>query len=160
MPDVTETPLPGVGVRHEFATSSGERLAVLSHRSGRRELVVYDRDDPDTARTVLHLDRDDTRTLAELLGATQVSEALTAVQQRLEGLAIDWITVPAGSRFATASIAEGEFRSRTGASIVAVVRGETTIPAPEPDHRFEPGDVAVAVGTPQGLAELRHLLVT
>ena len=147
-------------MRHEFATSSGERLAVLSHRSGRRELVVYDRADPDTARTVLHLDRDDTRTLAELLGATQVSEALTAVQQRLEGLAIDWIAVPAGSRFSTASIAEGEFRSRTGASIVAVVRGETTIPAPEPDHRFEPGDVAVAVGTPKGLAELRHLLVS
>lgn len=159
MPDVSETRLPGVGVRHEFTTTGGERVAVLSHRSGRREVVVYDRSDPDAATTVLHLSRDDTRTLADLLGATQVSEALTAVQQQVEGLAIDWITVPAESRFARATIAEGGFRSRTGASIVAILRGETTVPAPGPEYRFEPGDVAVAVGTPEGLAQLRDLLV-
>jgi TrkA domain protein len=85
---------------------------------------------------------------------------VAAVQQRLEGLAIDWVTVPAGSRFVGATIAEGAFRTRTGTSIVAVVRGETTLPAPGPDLRFEVGDVAVAVGTTQGLADLRALLVS
>jgi TrkA domain protein len=59
-----------------------------------------------------------------------------------------------------ATIAEGAFRTRTGASIVAVVRGATTIPAPGPDHRFEAGDVAVVVGTTEGLAELRDLLAS
>lgn len=159
MPDVSETRLPGVGVRHEFTTAGGERVAVLSHRSGRRELLLYDRSDPDVAMTVLHLDRDDTRTLAELLGATQVSEALTSVQQQVEGLAIDWIPIPAGSKFAEATIADGAFRTRTGSSIVAVVRGEATIAAPGPDHVFEAGDVAVAVGTPEGLAQLRDLIL-
>lgn len=159
MPDVTETQLPGVGVRHEFTTAAGERVGVLSLRSGRRDLVVYDRADPDVASTVVHLDRDDTRTLAELLGATQVSEALTAVQQKLEGLAIDWISLPASSPVAGSTIAEGHFRTRTGASIVAVVRGDETIPAPGPEYRFEAGDVAVAVGTPEGLAQLRDLFV-
>ena len=83
-----------------FATSSstagGERVAVITHRTGRRELAIYDRADPDACTTVLHLSSDDTRTLAELLGASPVSEAVAAVQQRLEGLAIDWVTVPAG----------------------------------------------------------------
>ena len=156
---VNEIPLPGVGVRHEFTTTGGECIAVVSHRSGRRELVVYDRRDPDAATTVLHLSRDDTRTLAELLGATQVSEALAAVQQQIEGLAIDWITITSGSRFATSTIAEGEFRTRTGASIVAIVRGDTTIAAPSPEHPFQSGDIVVAVGTPEGLAQLRELLV-
>ncbi len=159
MPEVRETRLPGVGVRHEFTTASGERLAVLSHRGGRRELVLYDRYDPDAATTVLHLSPDDTRTLAELLGATQVSEALAAVQQQLQGLAMDWITLPAGSRFATSTIGEGGFRTRTGVSIVAVVRGDNTIPAPGPEHQFEPEDIVVAVGTPDGLAQLRDLLL-
>ena len=159
MAEVSETRLPGVGVRHEFTTAGGERVAVLSHRGGRRELVVYRRDDPDAAITVLHLSADDTRTLAELLGASQVSEALGAVQQQLEGLAIDWITIPEGSAFVGATIGEGAFRSRTGASIVAVVRGDTTLPAPGPEHRVAPGDVAVAVGTAHGLAQLRELLV-
>lgn len=158
MAEITEIRLPGVGVRHEFTTSSGERLGVLSHRSGRRELVVYHRDDPDAASTVLHLSPEDTRTLAELLGASQVSEALMAVQQELEGLAIDWITVPETSRLATATIGEGQYRTRTGTSIVAVIRGGTTIPAPGPEHRLQPGDVAVAVGTTEGLAQLRDLL--
>jgi TrkA domain protein len=159
MPEVSETPLPGVGVRHEFTTVDGERVAVLTHRTGRREIAVYDRRDPDACTTVLHLSHDDTRTLAELLGASPVSEAVAAVQQRLEGLAIDWVAVPAGSRFVGSTIAEGAFRTSTGASIVAVVRGKVTMPAPGPDHRFEGGDVAVAVGTPEGLAELRALLV-
>lgn len=158
MPDVSEVRLPGVGVRLEFTTAGGERVGVLSHRSGRRELVVYDKRDPDVAVTLLHLDGDDTRTLAELLGATQVSEALTSVQQ-IEGLAIDWIAIPEGSRFADATIADGAFRTRTGASVVAVVRAKSTIAAPGPDHQFEAGDIAVAVGTPEGLAQLRDLIL-
>jgi TrkA domain protein len=159
MPEVSETRLPGVGIRHEFTTASGERLAVLTHRTGRREIAVYDRaDDPDACTTVLHLSHDDTRTLAELLGASPVSEAVAAVQQRLEGLAIDWVTVRAGSRFIGATIGEGGFRTRTGVSIVAIVRGSVTVPAPGPDQRFQEGDVVVAVGTPEGLEQLRSLL--
>jgi TrkA domain protein len=160
MPEVSETPLPGVGVRHEFVTTSGERVAVLTHRTGRREVAVYDQPDPDKCTTVLHLSPDDTRTLAELLGASPVSEALAAVQQRIEGLAIDWLTIPPSSRCGGATIGEGAFRTRTGSSLVAVVRAGATIPAPGPDHRFEPGDVVVAVGTPEGLAQLRILLLS
>jgi TrkA domain protein len=154
---VHETLLPGVGVRHEFTTERGERLALLTLRSGRRELAVYDRDDPDTTHTVLHLSADDTRTLGELLGTSQVSEAVLGVQ-RIEGLALDWITVTAGSRFDRSSIAAGAFRTQTGASIVAIVRGETSLPAPEPDTVLQGGDVLVAAGTPAGLDRLRALL--
>lgn len=157
MPEVTETHLPGVGVRHDFTTAAGERVGVLSHRSGRHELVVYSRRDPDACLATLHLSPEDTRTLAELLGATKVSEVLSAVQQRLEGVAIDWITVTAGSPFAGSTIGHGQFRTRTGVSVVAVVRDEMTVPAPGPDFTFEAGDVAVAVGTPRGLAEFAEL---
>ena len=34
MADVTETQLPGVGVRHEFTTADGERVAVLTTAAG------------------------------------------------------------------------------------------------------------------------------
>jgi TrkA domain protein len=159
MPDIQETRLPGVGVRHEFTTVGGERLAVLTHRSGRRELAVYDRDDPDTCRSVVHLSPEDTQALTELLGGSQVSEAVAAAQ-RLEGLVLDWLTVSPASPFVGRTIGEGEFRTKTGASIVAIVRAATTIPAPEPDTAFEPGDVAVAVGTADGLERLRALLGT
>jgi K+:H+ antiporter subunit KhtT len=160
MPDVSETMIPGVGVRHEFTTADGERVAVLTHRTGRRELLVYDTDDTDVGRTVLHLSRDDSRTLTELLGASPVSEALGAVRQQVEGLAIEWLTVGPGSPSAGTTIADGQFRTRTGASIVAIVRGASSIPAPGPDTRLEAGDVAVAVGTAEGLDQLRRLLAS
>lgn len=158
MPDVTEIPLPGVGVRHEFTTEAGEQVGVISHRSGRRELVVYDRDDPDVCHTVMHLSPDDTRTLAELLGATRVTETLAAVQYEIEGLSIDWIRVPASSSFVGRSIADGMIRTRTGVSIVAVLRASTTFPAPEPTFQFEAGDTAVAVGTTEGLEAVHDML--
>lgn len=158
MAQVEETQLPGVGVRHEFDTEAGERVGVIVHRDGRRELVVYDSDDPDACTSMLNLSTDDTRTLAELLGASQVTEAVTAVQQRIEGLTIEWLTLTDGSPAIGRTIREGEYRTRTGASIVAVLRGEESVPAPDPEFAFQPGDTAVAVGTVEGLAALRTLL--
>jgi TrkA domain protein len=157
MTQVTETPLPGVGVRHEFMTAAGERLAVLSHRTGRREIAVYDSADPDVGSTVLHLSADDTRTLAEVLGGSPVSAAVTGVQQ-LEGVAIDWLRIRPGSAQAGATIGEGRLRTRTGTSVVAIVRGKDTLPAPGPEVMLESGDVVVAVGTQEGLRQLHDLL--
>jgi TrkA domain protein len=159
MPEIHETLLPGVGVRHELTTAGGERLALLTHRTGRRELAIYDRDDPDLCRTMLHLSGEDTVALGELLGASQVSETVRSVQ-RLEGVAIDWVTVASTSPAAASTIADGQYRTRTGASIVAIIRGDSTMPAPPPDARLEGDDVVVAVGTPEGLERLRSLLAS
>lgn len=158
MAEVTETQLPGVGVRLEFTTAGGTVVGVITHRTGRRELLVYDRADPDRCLAQIVLDGDDARTLAELLGASRVNEALTAVQQRIEGLAIEWLAVEPSSPFVGRTIAEGAFRTQTGASIVAVIKDETTIPAPGPEHRFVGGETIVAVGTDEGLAALDRLL--
>ncbi len=158
MRDIEETLLPGVGVRHEFTTVGNERLALLTHRTGRRELAVYERDDPDRCHTVLHLSAEDTVTLGELLGTNQVSATVAAVQ-RLDGVAMDWLDVPIGSPQVGRTIGDGQYRTKTGVSIVAIVRGETTLPAPGPDAAFEAGDVVVAVGTGEGLQQLRDLLV-
>jgi TrkA domain protein len=157
---VIQTSLPGIGVRHEFTTAAGERVGVISYREGRREILVYDRHDPDSSRTVLHLSVDDTRTLAELLGATQVSEALSAVQQQIDGLAIDWIRLPASSELGGRTIADGRLRTRTGASIVAVLRGDATIAAPRPEFQLLGGDVVVVVGSTDGLGQMRSILET
>lgn len=158
MAEVRETQLPGVGVRHDFTSDDGTRLAVLVRKDGRREILVYDRDDPDACRQVLQLSVNDTRTLSELLGASQVTEAVIAVQQQIEGLAIEWIHVHPASPSAGHTIGDGQFRTRTGASVVAVVRGGTTFPAPGPDFAFEADDTMVAVGTTDGLAKLRALV--
>ena len=100
----------------------------------------------------------DTRTLSELLGASQVTEAVTAMQRDIEGLVIEWMELDAESPAIGVSIGDGGYRTRTGASIVAVIRGVDTVPAPDPSFVLEARDVAVAVGTAEGLETLRNLL--
>lgn len=155
---VRETKLPGVGVRHEFTTEDGDDIGVLVHHDGRREILVYDSDDPDKCSSVVALSAADTRTVSELLGASQVTEAVTAVQQEIEGLAIEWIELTAASPAAGATIGDGMYRTKTGSSIVAVIRDGESIPAPGPEFPMLTGDVIVAVGTVDGLAAMREII--
>jgi K+/H+ antiporter YhaU regulatory subunit KhtT len=57
--EVERTALPGIGLRHVFTTSRRRRLGVVSHRSGRRDLVVDDRAAPDTAAQTVTLTREE-----------------------------------------------------------------------------------------------------
>ena len=154
MSEVQETPLPGVGLRYDFESHHGERVGVLVHRTGRRDLLVYDRDDPDRCKSTVELEPDDALTLAELLGANQIGEALTTMRQNVEGLAIDWLPITAASPLGGQTLAESGIHTRTGVSIVAVLRGTETIPAPGADTRIEAGDTIVGVGTPEGMEQL------
>lgn len=157
MGEIEETRLPGLGVRYEFRTARGSRLGVVHHRTGRRELLVYDPEDPDTCRDVVALDEEDSRTLAELLGASRVAEQVERLQQ-VEGLAIDWLPIPAETPFAGKMIGDTRARNETGVSIVAVLRGDRAFPAPGPDFGLEPGDTILVVGTPRGIEELAVIL--
>lgn len=156
--DVNETPLPGVGLRYDSTTRSGRQIGVVSHRSGRHDLLVYDRKDPDTCTEVVQLTEEEADTLAEILGAVRIAGRLAELQQRIEGLAIDWLDIPPGSPYAGRPLGDTAARSRTGTSIVAVLRGDQAIPAPGPDTPLRAGDTAVVVGTPGGIAALTRLL--
>lgn len=159
MTDVEETKLPGVGVRHDFATSSGQRVGVILHRAGDRELLIYDVDDPDACREAIRLTEADAQTLGELLGLATVKERVgQALRQSIEGLAIDWVTVRASSAYAGQTIGATQLRRRTGVTVVAVIRGDQTYPSPDPEFALQPHDTAVVIGTGEGIAEAIGLL--
>jgi TrkA domain protein len=152
MADIAETPLPGVGVRYDLTTAEGDRLGVIAQRSGRYELLVYDPRDPDACRARVRLDRSDAHALVDLLGGSRIVERLGSLRQHLTGLALDWISIPDSSPARGRTIAETELRGATGASVVAIIRGDTTVTAPGPDDRIEAGDVVVVVGTDDGIS--------
>jgi TrkA domain protein len=157
MAQVEQTPLPGVGVRYDFTTGEGLRLGVVHHHGGRKEIHVSTADDPATA-VCLNLSDDEVHTLVEVLGGSQVTENLARLQQYVEGLAIDWLNVGPSSPVAGASIAAAGIRSRSGVSVVAVLRGHLTHPAPGPEFLIEAGDTLVVVGTPEGLTAATSIL--
>jgi TrkA domain protein len=155
---VSETPLPGIGVRYEFETEEGARLGVVHHRSGIRELVLYEREDPDTSHDLVRLSAEDSRTLAELLGVSQVAKDLVELEQDVEGLAVDRLPLGPASPFDGRTIGDTGARTRTGVSIVAVLRSGSANPTPGPEFGLQGDDVLVVVGTPRGIEELAILL--
>jgi TrkA domain protein len=158
MGEIKEVKIPGVGVRYEFETEDGKLVEVLSHRSGRREIYIASRKDPDEFQRVLGLGQGDARTLAELLGASQVAERLAELQQSIEGLVIDWLPVRDDSPYAGGTIGDARIRTRTGVSVVAVVRGDEAVPAPGPETSVDAGDFLVVVGTGRGIEKVVELL--
>lgn len=156
--DVERTTLPGIGLRHTFTSERGRRVAVISHRSGRRDLVIYDRADPDSATETVSLSRAEADGLAELLATSRVEERLAELGRQVEGLTSEQIPIMPGSPYDGRALGDTHARSRTGASIVAVVRTGAVIASPRPDFRFTGGDVVVVVGTADGTVAVAEIL--
>ncbi|MEX2625065.1 MAG: cation:proton antiporter regulatory subunit [Acidimicrobiia bacterium] len=158
MSSIQKTTLPGFGVRYDFVTAEGSRVGVVHHRTGWRELFVSAPDDPDSVATTVTLTEEEAHNLVDVLGGSQVVEDLSHLQQHIEGLAIDWLQVEPHHDAARKTIGEVRLRTRTGVSVVAVLRGAQAFPAPEPTFLIEPNDVLVVVGTPRGIVNVSTIL--
>ncbi len=156
--EIEETPLPGVGVRYSFVASTNAHVSVLHHRSGRHELFVGDPDDPDASQLVLEFNDEDSRVLAELLGASKVIREIDRLQQSVAGLSIEWLRVPKGAAAVGRSIGDLEIRSSTGVTVVAALRGGEALPVPGPDFLIERGDTLVVMGRPEAIRRADTLL--
>ncbi len=156
--DIERTALPGIGLRHDFTTARGRRVGVVSHRSGRRDLLLYDRDDPDTATQSVTLSGEEADALADLLSQTRIVEGLDALHREVTGLVTQQIPLASGTPYDGRPLGETRARTRTGASIVAVVRGPDVVASPRPDFVFHAGDVVVVVGDAEGTAAVAELI--
>jgi TrkA domain protein len=133
------TRLPGVGERLEVTDSDGRAFAAVRRRSGHVELHSGDH--------VVELDP----VAASVVGAfisghfrlrPETAERLADV---LGGLTIDWVRVQAGDAAVGHTIDELAVRQRTGATIVAVLRGSVPLVAPDPSVLLEARDDLVVV---------------
>jgi TrkA domain protein len=151
---VEQTALPGIGVRHDLVTETGRRVGVVSHRNGRRDVVVFDPDDPDSCIASVPLTDDEAEALADILGASLMLGQLAGLREQAAGLLTEQVPITPGSLFAGRPLGHTRARTRTGVSIVAVLRENKVIPSPGPDFVFEAGDAVVVVGTREGLDKL------
>ncbi|MDE0654659.1 MAG: potassium transporter TrkA [bacterium] len=158
MRKVTETDLPGVGIRFDLQTDAGRCIGVVAHQTGRRDLVIYDERDIDRACESVELTEDEGHTLGELLGGSPVLEHLDDAVHQLEDIVISWITIDSQSALGGLTLAEAALRTRTGAGVVALVSESGSTPIPGGEERLEPGDTAVVVGVPSAVKAATRLL--
>jgi len=150
--DVNEVLLPGVGVRYEFTNSDGDIIGIVARRSGDFDLVVYEASDPDEARPAFRLNPDEAEALAQILGAPRIAERFADLTKEIPGLGAAQVEIRPGSPFVDRPLGETRARTRTGASVVAVVRGDDVIASPGPGETLRAGDVLVVIGTSEGIA--------
>lgn len=155
---VYETDVPGVGKKFELEMAGGERLVVLIHHDGKRE--VYRRPDADAdSEKLFTVAGEQARQLGSILeGAYFQPVQLDDVQVPLGDAIIEWVDVDPDSPLVGQTLREASIRQQTGASVIAVQRGETTHSNPEPDFEIGADDILVTIGTREELQTLADVL--
>ncbi|NPA40792.1 MAG: cation:proton antiporter regulatory subunit [Aquificae bacterium] len=143
-----ETDLPGVGKRYTLELEDGGELTLIIHNTGRRELYIIE-DDEEEPTCVISLTEDEAKELGFLLaGTTYQPVAPEKMELIMKEMVMEWVKVGKGASFANKTIAEAQIRKKTGASIVAIIRGKDMLVNPEPaTTKILPGDILVVAGT-------------
>jgi len=157
---IEKSDLPGIGVRHELITAKGRRIGVVIYRDGHRELAIFDQDDPDSCLVSIPMTDPEASALSELLGASVVLSKLTELTDESAGLFTEHLLIPNDSVYAGHPLGDTKARTRTGVSIVALVRDKNVIPSPTPHEKIEAGDALISVGTRSGLDALSELIAS
>jgi len=139
--------LPGIGKRYSFETAEGEKLVVILHQSGHRELYHFTGSDEDEPDFVLKLNDEEARQLGTLLlGVDYQPVADDRVELLLKKVRIEWIQVAPDSELANKKIIDSRIRSKTGATIIGIHRGQDMIGSPDIDEVILPGDTLMVIG--------------
>jgi TrkA domain protein len=155
---VTELTLPGIGQRYDLRAAEGGSVTVVIHHSGRRDLYILD--DTDEPRAVVALTDYQARSLGAILGGAYFKPAVVEeIEAVIGGLLIDWVTLDADSPGAGKTIAELEIRSRTRMTVVAILRDQAALIAPEPTEELQAGDRLVVIGRQEDLPGFQRHVV-
>lgn len=143
---ISESELPGIGRRYEIVASKGLRVVLVVHHSGRRDLYVLKRGEDEPVCAV-ELSDDQARRIGAILGGAYFKPAVVEeIEDIIGDFVVDWVTVTEDSPVVGHSIADLRIRRQTGMSVIAIVRGRTSINAPDPSQVLNVGDRLVVVG--------------
>lgn len=156
---INEQELPGIGRRYEIIASRGQRVVLIIHHSGRRDLYIMDRhrEDPEC---VVELTDDQARRIGAILGGAFFKPAVVEEIERVVGeFVVDWVTVGEDAAAVGRSIQDLQLRRRSGMSVVAIVRGKTTITGPDPSEVLAVGDRLVVVGRREDVPQFLDIVL-
>lgn len=160
MSTISESNLPGIGRKFQIETASGDRLIVVIHDDGRRELYHYDRKALDRADSVLTLTDGEARQIAGIIGGlTYVPKALESTEVVLDDLVLEWFKIE--PRFAAVgrTIRDISARTVTGASIVSIIEPSNVKRInPEADTRINAEATFILAGDRANIKQLKKLL--
>ena len=153
-----EVTLPGVGKKYVMPLHAGGNLAVVVKPDGVRQLFHFLEHEDRPCDAVLMAPAE-AQQVANLLGGAMVaSPDLERLELALGALDIEWMEIDEDAALVGKTLADARLRSETGASVIAILRGDVAIPNPSVDTVFQKGDTVVVVGSPKQCDAARDVL--
>lgn len=154
---VYESDLPGVGKKFEVELDGDQRLVVVTHNTGKRE--VYRRHGDDDAEKLFELSDRLARQVGTILEGAYFQPVATETTETMldEDTMFEWVSVVEGSDLVGHTLEALDFREETGASVVAVQRDGETESNPGAGTTVRAGDTLVVIGPRAACDEVERL---
>lgn len=161
MSTISEAFLPGIGRKFQVETTSGDRLVIVIHDDGTRELYHFTRRNMERPASVLRLSDGEARQIAGIIGGlTYVPRGLPTAEMVIDELVLEWFTIEPGAACIGRTIRDLQVRTRTGASIVSIIEPDHAKRInPEADTVLNEGATLILAGDRRTIAALKQLLV-
>ncbi|MCI3983762.1 cation:proton antiporter regulatory subunit [Bacillus vallismortis] len=153
---VRESVLPGIGHKVEIITRNRDKISIIIHHDGRRELYYFDENDHEECVASVQFDDAEARQISAILGGMAYKpKALESVEAALNDLIIEWCKAEVGAPAIHHTIGDLNAGQEYHVTIIAIIKknqekqlnpGSATI--------INEGDTLVISGERNGLKRL------
>jgi TrkA domain protein len=146
--NIRESELPGVGKKFEAITKNKDKMVIVIHNNGRREVYYFDQDDYEEYTASATFDDSEARQIAAIIGGmTYKPTALESVELAFDDLVIEWFKVESGATATNQSIGQLNIRKSYDVNVIAIVKqNNQKIHTPGPENLLEEGDMLIVSG--------------
>lgn len=161
MMEIRESILPGIGMKYQMDTASGDRIVIVIHDDGRRELYHFSQEDYDQSRLMATFEDQEARQFAALVGGMVYKpKQLESVEMAFDDLTIEWYRIEPHFGCIGKTIGELHIRQNSGASVIALIdknKGKQVNPGP--DAMLRADATVVAVGEREQQKRFKQILM-
>lgn len=159
--DIREGELPGIGRKFEIVTKTNEKIVIVIHDDGRREMYHFDEDHEESVSSVVFNDSE-ARQIASIIGGMVYKpQAVESVEMALEGLVIEWFKVEPGAQAIGKTIGGIDIRNKYNVTVISMLKKNMKkLFNPGPETEIEAGDMLVLSGERPELKKLIHELLS